>query len=110
MLSMVNEKRKRRSDRNHAIYALTCLVTGNFYIGLTAVSGQAKLKSVKVRWQKHVRRALTEGLDWSLCKEIRSFGADTFKYEIVEIVRSKKEAHKRERELIAEYHPELNVQ
>jgi hypothetical protein len=102
--------RKKRSDRNHVIYQLTNSANGRSYIGITAAIGQAKLRAVKIRWQKHVRRALTEGLDWKLCKEIRKFGPDSFTYQVVEVVRGKSEVHARERELIAELRPALNTQ
>ena len=102
--------RKKRSDRNHVIYQLTNTVNGSTYIGITAAIGQARLRAVKVRWQKHVRRALTEGLDWKLCKEIRKFGPESFTYRVVEVVRGKAEVHARERELIALLSPKLNTQ
>lgn len=102
--------RKKRSDRNHVIYQLTNSANGRSYIGITAAIGQAKLRAVKIRWQKHVRRALTEGLDWKLCKEIRKFGPDSFTYQVLEVVRGKSEVHARERELIAELRPALNTQ
>jgi hypothetical protein len=103
-------KRKRRSDRNHVIYQLTNVVNGKTYIGITVCIGQAKLKAVKVRWQKHVTRAWNENLDWNLCKEIRHFGEESFTYEVVEVVRGKVEVHARERVLIAELQPALNTQ
>lgn len=99
--------RKRRTDRNHVIYVLTCAATGEQYVGLTV--GKTK-KELRVRVQKHIRRALTEGLDWSLCKAIRAFGPESFTYGIIEIVRGKTEAHRRERELIAAHRPSLNTQ
>ena len=54
--------RKKRSDRNHIIYAVTA-DTGETYIGLTVAIGQAYLRSVKVRVQKHISRALKEDKD-----------------------------------------------
>ena len=30
-------KRKRRSDTNHAVYTITNLVTGEYYIGITEI-------------------------------------------------------------------------
>ena len=101
-------KRKARSDRNHAIYAITNLVTGEYYIGVTVCSGSIR-KALKVRFQKHVRRALTENKDWALCVSIREFGAEVFAYELIEKVRGKAEAHARERELTRVYSPALNT-
>ena len=99
--------RKRRSDRNHVIYVLTNTVTGAQYVGLTV--GNTK-KELRVRVQKHIRRALTEGLSWSLCIAIREHGPESFTYGILEIVRGKTAAHQRERELIQHHQPELNTQ
>ena len=101
-------KRKTRSDRNHAIYVITNTVTAEQYIGVTVCSGNVK-KAVKVRIQKHVRRALTENKDWALCQSIREHGSESFTYGIVEFVRGRKPAHARERELIAQYAPALNT-
>jgi len=50
---------KKRCDRNHVIYCLTA-ETGDQYIGLTVAQGQAYLRSVKVRVQKHLSRAKRE--------------------------------------------------
>ena len=99
--------RKKRSDRRHIIYSMTNTVTGDFYIGITQGFRQ---KDLKVRVQKHVRRALTEDKNWSLCKAIRHFGADQFFSQIIEVVRGKPQAHAIERSMIKEYLPTLNTQ
>jgi hypothetical protein len=101
-------KRKTRSDRNHAIYVITNNVTGDFYVGVTVCSGSMN-KALKVRFQKHVRRALTENKDWALCSSIREFGPEVFTYELIEKIRGKAEAHARERELTRELQPSLNT-
>ena len=101
-------KRKTRSDRNHAIYVITNTVTAEQYIGVTVCSGNVK-KALKVRIQKHVRRALTENKDWALCQSIRAHGADAFTYGLVETLRGKAVAHSRERELTKLYNPVLNT-
>lgn len=101
-------KRKTRSDRNHAIYQITNEVTGDFYIGVTVASGSVA-KCLKVRVQKHVRRALTENKDWALCVAIREYGPENFTYFLIEKVRGKAEAHARERELTRELEPTLNT-
>jgi hypothetical protein len=101
-------KRKTRSDRNHAIYVITNNVTGDFYVGVTVCSGSMN-KALKVRFQKHVRRALTENKDWALCASIREFGPEVFTYELIEKIRGKAEAHARERELTRELQPALNT-
>lgn len=102
------QKRKRRQDTKHVVYVITNVVTNQQYIGIT-VCGQQVKKALRVRMQKHVRRALTENKDWTLCQSIREFGAESFTYGIVEFVRGRKPAHTRERELIAQYNPSLNT-
>ena len=100
-------KRKRRQDTNHAVYMLVNTNTAESYIGIT-VCGQQVKKAIKVRMQKHIRRALTEGKDWNLCRSIREHGAEAFEVEVIDIVRGRKPAHQRERALIAELCPQLN--
>lgn len=100
--------RKRRQDSNHAVYTITNLVTGDYYIGITVCSGSVK-RALKVRFQKHIRRALTEGKSWALCHSIREFGADVHAIEFVEKIRGRKPAHARERELIRAHAPALNT-
>ena len=101
--------RKKRSDRNHVLYRVICQDTGDSYVGLTVAQGQAFVRSVKVRWQKHASRAVRENKNWSMCQFIRdNIGAD-FTYEVLEVVRGRKPAHQRERELIAELEPTLNT-
>lgn len=99
--------RKKRSDRRHIVYSITNAVTGDFYIGITQGFRQ---KDLKVRTQKHIRRALTEDKSWALCCAIRSYGAEVFIPQIVEVVRGKTNAHALERQLIGEYLPTLNTQ
>jgi len=100
-------QRKRRQDTKHAVYMLVNTNTAESYIGIT-VCGQQVKKAIKVRMQKHIRRALTEGKDWNLCCSIREHGAEAFEVEVIELVRGRKPAHSRERELIAELCPQLN--
>jgi len=102
---MVSMVRKKRNDRNYVLYQLQ--VDGQSYIGLTVAIGRAFLRSVKVRVQKHRSRALVENKDWSLCKAIQS--AESIEYSVIEVVRGRKAAYQRERELIAVYNPELNT-
>lgn len=96
--------RKKRNDRNYVLYALS--VDGKSYIGLTVAVGRAFLKSVKIRVQKHRSRALVENKDWSLCNAIKD--AELIEYAVIEVIRGRKAAYQRERELIAEFQPELN--
>lgn len=96
--------RKKRNDRNYVLYRVSG--EGESYVGLTVAVGRAFAKSVKVRVQKHISRAIREDKDWSFCEFLRS--ADVVEYEVLEVVRGRKAAYQRERELIAELEPSLN--
>lgn len=102
------QTRKRRQDTKHAVYCITNTVTGQQYVGIT-VCGQQVRKALKVRIQKHVRRALTENKTWALCDSIRTYGSEAHVYGVLELVRGRKPAHARERELIREFAPALNT-
>lgn len=101
--------RKRRCDRNHIIYRLTNTETGEFYVGITVITGKAVKKSLDERWKRHVQRALNESRDWKLCVAIRTAGPEKFKREVLKIVRGKPVAHREERELIRTLQPALNT-
>ena len=101
--------RKKRSDRNHVLYRVTCVDTGDSYVGLTVAQGHAYVRSVKVRWQKHVSRAKCENKNWAMCTALRELAGAVWQYEVLEIIRGRKPAHQRERELIAEFEPSLNT-
>ena len=101
--------RKKRNDRNHVIYQITHPDSGNFYIGLTVAQGRAFLKSVKIRFQKHVSCASRQDKDWKFSDFIRANYNSQYTYEVIEIVRGRKAAHARERALIAEFAPTLNT-
>ena len=105
---METKKRKRRQDSNHAVYCITNVLTGDYYIGITVCSGSVN-RALKVRFQKHVRRAVTENKVWALCNSIREYGAEAHTIEFIEKIRGRKPAHARERELIYELNPALNT-
>jgi hypothetical protein len=107
-MEMKKTYRKRRSDTKHAVYTITNKVTGEQYIGIT-VCGQKVKQALKVRIQKHIRRALTEDKSWALCESIRIHGPESHEYGLIELVRGRKPAHARERELIRTYEPALNT-
>jgi hypothetical protein len=100
--------RKRRQDTKHAVYMLVNTNTNESYIGITVCGNQVR-KALKVRFQKHVRRALTENKDWALCESIREHGAEAFAVLLVDVVRGRKPAHSVERELINGNKPALNT-
>ena len=102
-------QRKKRNDRNYILYGVHSPTTGDTYIGLTVATGRAFLRSVKVRVQKHLSRAKCENKDWAFCEFIRSNSEAEIKYGVIEVVRGRKAAYQRERELIAQYQPTLNT-
>jgi hypothetical protein len=108
MTAIATKTRKKRSDRNHAIYCATNTVTGEQYIGITAVSVSVK-KSLHVRMRKHVQRAFAEDKNWGLCNSLRTHGTENHVYGLLQIVRGKKEAHAVETQLIKQYNPALNT-
>jgi hypothetical protein len=99
--------RKKRSDRNYVLYQLTA--ENETYIGLTVAQGQAFLRSVKVRVQKHLSRAKREDKNWTLYAFLRSNPEVQIQYEVLEVIRGRKPAYQREREIIAEVAPTLNT-
>ena len=101
--------RKRRNDRNHVIYQLTA-PNGDRYVGITFARGRAYKRSTAIRFRAHVRNANEYNYENLLSSSIRDHGAENFKKEILEIVRGKQNAHDRERELIAVFRPELNME
>jgi hypothetical protein len=101
-------KRKRRQDTKHVVYCITNTVTQEQYLGIT-VCGQQVRRALKIRMQKHLRRALTESKDWGICRSLREYGADNHTYGVLEFVRGRKPAHARERDLIRQFQPKLNT-
>ena len=101
--------RAKRCDRNHVVYQITCVDTNDFYIGVTVAIGQAFLRSVKKRFQKHTSYAMRNGKDWVFAEFLRKNAYAEYEYEVLEIVRGRKPAHKRERELINLIGPTLNT-
>jgi hypothetical protein len=101
--------RKKRNDRNYILYRIESPETGDAYVGLTVAVGRAFLRSVKVRVQKHLSRAKTEDKDWTFCSFIRDNPEAPLTYEVLEVVRGRKPAYQRERELIAALVPSLNT-
>jgi len=105
----MEKKRKRRSDRTHLIYQITNQQTGDFYIGITVVTGKAYNRSLNERWKRHVSRATYENKIWAMCEAIRTYGPQSFERKIIEKIRGKAQAHQRETELIKALNPTLNT-
>ncbi len=105
---MEQKKRKRRTDRNHAIYKI--VVGKEFYIGVTVVdSGKKAEVSVNRRFVKHwSRRNDADRWAWKIYEALRRVERESVKLEVIEVVRGKAEAHVREREIIKRKKPTLN--
>ena len=93
----------------HVIYRVTCMTTAETYVGLTVCAGNSPKVAVEDRWKRHITRALTQAKDWTLCKAIRQHGAEAFVVEVLEKVRGKAEAHRREREVTKQIGAALNT-
>jgi hypothetical protein len=101
--------RKIRSDCNYIIYEAVD-EHGMNYIGLTR-KATTVAKSVKERWRKHLSRARNEDRQWVLYQYLKQGGlAFTWEHKILEIVRGRKEAYAREREIVKAQNPALNDQ
>lgn len=109
MEAIPTRRRKRRNDRNHVIYLATS-PEGKRYVGVTFARRRAYLGSMRTRWEAHVRNATVYDHDTLLCCAIREHGSGSFALEILEVVRGKQNAHDRERELLREVRPELNME
>jgi hypothetical protein len=99
--------RKKRVDRLHVIYVIRS--GADFYIGVTAKTESTVQKSLRVRINKHIYRSRSEDKSWALYEALRERGTDSFEYGILEVIRGKADAHRRERELIREHRPNLNT-
>lgn len=107
-MNLEKPTRKKRTDRTHIIYELR--VNGQSYIGVTAKTETTVNKSVLARAAKHYYRAQTEAKNWALCTALRSVASKhDIEVRVHETLRGKERAHKRERELIKQYNPELNT-
>lgn len=100
--------RAKRSDRNHIIYEI--VGPQGIYVGVTAKTESTVLKSIRARVAKHYYRAQKETKDWALCALLKGYASkEQIDVRVVEIVRGKEAAHRRERELIRELNPFYNT-
>ena len=103
-------ERKIRSDCNYIIYEAVS-AAGENYIGLTRKSESTVRKSVLERWRKHKSRARNENRLWALYVYLKTGGLDlAWEHRVLEIVRGRKAAYAREREIVKELAPSLNDQ
>lgn len=102
--------RKIRSDCNYIIYEARDEL-GQNYIGLTRKTMTTVSKSVLERWRKHKSRARNENRLWALYVYLKTGGLEhSWEHRVLEIVRGRKEAYAREREIVKELQPTLNDQ
>jgi hypothetical protein len=102
-------QRKIRSDCNYIIYEARD-ERGENYIGLTRKSSTVK-KSIGERWRRHLSRARNEHRLWALYVYLKTGGLEhSWQHRIIEIVRGRREAYRRERELVKALKPTLNDQ
>ena len=101
--------RKRRNDRNHVVYLVTCDTTGDTYVGITVARGRAYQASMMERWRGHIYHATVENRHCPIHVAIRRYGADNFSHKVLCVVRGKEATHAKERELVRELSPTLNV-
>ena len=102
--------RKKRSDRNHVVYCITNNITGEQYVGITALGYKGNVKrTLYRRMQKHYQRAMSENKNWTLCENLRTYGAESFTFGVLEVVRGKLQAHARETLIINTFQPALNT-
>jgi hypothetical protein len=107
-MNLEKHTRKRRRDRNHVIYQLT--VGSLRYVGVTAKTESTALKSARTRAAKHFYRAHTEDKEWSLCSVLRLLeDKREIGVTVLEVIRGKSAAHRREVELRRLLRPELNT-
>lgn len=102
-------QRRVRSDCNYVIYEAVDQ-KGMNYIGLTRKTA-TEARSVKERWRKHLSRARNENRLWALYVYLKTGGLDhAWEHRVLEIVRGRAEAYRRERELVMTLRPALNDQ
>lgn len=103
-------QRKIRSDCNYIIYEMVD-ERGENYIGLTRKAQPNADKVVAERWRKHKSRARNENRLWALYIYLKTGGLElNWEHRVLEIVRGRKAAYAREREIVKELRPTLNDQ
>lgn len=103
---METKPRKKRTDRNHAIYKV--VIAGECYVGVTVVDGGI-VTSIKRRLNKHwYRRNDPTRWNWRIYEALRAVERNEATVVLLEVIRGKAAAHKRERELIKVIGPTLN--
>jgi hypothetical protein len=105
-------RRTARKDCLFVIYEWQSSEEGQTYVGLTRKTEGSILGSVVARWKKHESRAQHEPeKDWPLYEHLRNGGARVgWRLVVLEVVRGRAEAYARERDVVKERRPTLNLQ
>lgn len=108
---MTTTRRTARKDCCFVIYEWQSRVEGATYIGLTRKTENSPLQSVVKRWAKHESRAIHEPeKDWPLYRHLREGHTKGWRLVVIEVVRGRAEAYARERIIVKERRPTLNMQ
>jgi hypothetical protein len=65
---------------------------------------------MNIRFDAHIRNATVYGKNTLLYRAMRTHGPESFSKEILEVVRGKAQAHRRELEIARELGVELNME
>lgn len=102
-----NATRKKRSDRKHVIYCMTCENTGEQYVGVTVVRKGNVDNSIQIRMAQHLHRAWVEESNRVLPTTLRKFSDWTI--DTMMVIRGKAEAFMMESAIINSMLPTLNM-
>lgn len=106
---METKRRKPRSDRNHIIYMASLKDNPTaFYIGTAVMLRQAVNKTLKKRKDGHEGDTFKRNSQRTFHKAIREHGMQAFQWRVIEKVRGRKQAFRREAELINSLKAPLN--
>lgn len=103
-------RRRARSDSTYIIYEMSD-ARGETYIGVTRKTESTVDRSVRQRWRRHLSRARCEQRDWTLYQYLRSGALEgQWWFRVLETLRGRLAAYRREIEVVAELEPTLNDQ
>ena len=103
-------RRRTRKDSTYIIYEMSDS-QGQTYIGLTRKSESTVDRSVRQRWRRHLSRARCEQRQWPLYLYLRSGAQEgEWWFRVIETVRGRLAAYRREIAVVAELNPTLNDQ
>ena len=103
-------RRTPRADCNYIIYEAVD-ERGQNYIGITRKTEATVARSIKERWRRHLSRARNENRLWALYVYLKTGGLELeWQHRVLEVVRGRKAAYAREREIVKALEPTLNSQ